>query len=292
MTQRSSFLVTAAPPSDAELAMITTLLHRDAGIVIAPGKGSMVQSRLAKRLRALGMNTYKEYLDLVDSDAGHDERRNMVSALTTNVTHFFRENHHFEILRNKALPELVQQARAGGRVRIWSAGSSNGQEAYSIAMTIAELATDFEKLDIRILATDIDPEMIERGKNAVYDTTTVEAVPPALRAKYFERVDAGQRVNASLRNLVTFRELNLHHTWPMKGQFDVIFCRNVVIYFDVTAQKTLWKRFEQSLTPTGWILVGHSERIPIEDGSRLVTAGITTYRLQKTGTAEGESAWH
>lgn len=292
MTHQSSFFTATTAPSDAELATIARILHAEAGIVIAPGKGSMVQSRLAKRLRALGLASYNDYINLVQSDAGVDERRNMLSALTTNVTHFFRENHHFEILRDKALPELIQRARAGERIRIWSAGCSNGQEAYSIAMTIAELAADFEKLDIRILATDIDPVMIQRGSDAFYDFSTVEAVPSQLRAKYFEPAEDGLCVIPALRNLVSFRELNLHHPWPMKGCFDVIFCRNVVIYFDTPAQETLWKRFENALSPTGWILVGHSERIPLENGSRLITAGITTYRLPHTGKPEGESAWH
>jgi chemotaxis protein methyltransferase CheR len=292
MTYQSCYLTPCAPPSDAELVAITTLLYEDAGIVIAPGKGSMVQSRLAKRLRALGLDSYKKYLELVCSDAGADERRRMISALTTNVTHFFRENHHFEILRDEALPELIQQARTGSRIRIWSAGSSNGQEAYSIAMVIAELATDFQTLDIRILATDIDPEMIKRGMDGTYDKNTVEAVPNHLRVKYFEPAGEDLRLIAPLRELVSFRELNLHHSWPMKGRFDIIFCRNVVIYFDLAAQIALWKRFEQALAPAGWILVGHSERIPTEDGSKLITAGITTYRLPKTGNVQGESAWH
>lgn len=292
MTHHPTYITAAAPPTEAELAAITALLHQEAGIVIAPGKGSMVQSRLAKRLRALGLDSYKQYISLVNSALGQEERRNMISALTTNVTHFFRENHHFDLLREKVLPELITRARAGGRVRIWSAGSSNGQEAYSIAMTIAGLAPDFDRLDIRILATDIDPAMINQGKAATYDTTTVDAVPAPLRSKYFEPHDGQVRVISALRELVSFKELNLHHTWPMKGRFDIIFCRNVVIYFDLAAQQKLWGRFEQSLAPNGWIFVGHSERIPIEKDSRLTTAGITTYCLPKSGTAEGESAWH
>ena len=292
MSNPSSFHSVTEPPSDAELAMIARILHGAAGIVIAPGKGSMVQSRLAKRLLALGLSDYSAYIRLVESSEGVDERRNMISALTTNVTHFFRENHHFETLRAKALPELLTAARAGKKIRIWSAGSSNGQEAYSIAMTLAELASDLDRLDLRILATDIDPVMIGRGRAALYDESALEPVSAALRTKYFTKEDGGYRVVERLRNLVRFHELNLHHAWPMKGTFDIIFCRNVVIYFDAEAQDLLWRRFESVLSPGGWMFVGHSERIGLETGSLLVTAGITTYRLPPARSSEGVSAWH
>lgn len=278
-------------PTDQELRAIATILYDHAGIVIAPGKGSMVQSRLGKRLRALGLTSYKDYVDLVSSDSGVYERRQMISALTTNVTHFFRENHHFELLRDQALPPLVARARAGGRVRLWSAGSSNGQEAYSIAMTLAELAPDLDRLDIRILATDIDPVMIAHGSRGIYDEAQVEAVPESLRRKYFAPHEGAWQVVAPLRNLLTFKELNLHEPWPMKGRFDVIFCRNVVIYFDPEAQARLWRRFEATLAPGGWLLVGHSERVPLGGPSKLVSAGITSYRLPDAGQDTGDSQW-
>lgn len=292
MTQSTPYMSTAAPPSEAELKAIAQILHAESGIVIGHGKGSMVQSRLAKRLRALGLSQYQAYIDLVQSEGGAQERWQMISALTTNVTHFFRESHHFETLRKEALPELLTRARAGGRVRIWSAGASNGQEAYSIAMTLAEAAPDLDKLDIRILATDIDPVMVQRGAEGIYDSATLEAVPEALRKTYFSPEDGCFRIVERLRKLVTFRELNLHHPWPMKGLFDVIFCRNVVIYFDPAAEEILWQRFEAALAPRGWIHVGHSERIPLERGRRLVTAGITTYRLPDEAPKTGENAWH
>ncbi len=280
-------------PSEAELHEIAKILHDHAGIVIAPGKGSMVQSRLGKRLRALGLPNYESYIALVSSESGADERRQMVSALTTNVTHFFRENHHFDLLRKAALPTLLERARAGGRVRIWSAGSSNGQEAYSIAMTLAELATDLARLDIRILATDIDPKMIEHGMHGLYEAAQADAVPETLRRKYFTEEPGGQmRIVPALRKLLVFKELNLHETWPMKGRFDIIFCRNVVIYFDPEAQLRLWSRFESALSPGGWLFVGHSERVPLSGRTRFVSAGITTYRLPEAGPKAGDQKWH
>ena len=159
-------------------------------------------------------------------------------------------------------------------------------------MVLAELCTDLGAVDIRILATDIDPVMIARGAEGVYDEQTVEAVPEAMRRKYFTAVPGGFQVVANLRQLVSFRELNLHQNWPMKGRFDIIFCRNVVIYFDPPAQERLWQRFEASLAPGGWLIVGHSERVPLENGSKLKTAGITSYRLPDPDMPNGGPTWH
>lgn len=294
MSQQFSLSNGAAPPTDAEMRLIARILHDAAGIVIAPGKGSMVQSRLAKRLRALGLPSYESYLDLVQSDEGAAEKREMISALTTNVTHFFRESHHFDMLRDKILPPLVARAKAGGKVRIWSAGCSIGQEAYSIGMVLAELVPDPNALDIKILCTDIDPVVTAKGRAAIYDASNAESIPADLRRKYIENVPQGIRVIEPLRRLMTFNELNLHAAWPMKGKFDVIFCRNVVIYFDPPAQAKLWQRFGAALAPEGWLMVGHSERVPTDDKSGFVTAGITAYRHASTGMPPkaGEKTWH
>lgn len=267
-------------PTAKELERIAAIAHAEAGIVIAAGKGSMVQSRLAKRLRALGMTDYATYLDYVATEDGREERQRMISQLTTNVSHFFRENHHFETLRDKVLPTLVARAKAGARVRLWSAGCSNGQEAYSMAMTILAALPDAADRDVRILATDIDPMVVARGRAAEYDAQTLSPVPEDMRRKFVEPAGAMYRMTAPVRSLVTFRELNLHAQWPMKGRFDAIFCRNVVIYFDPEAQATLWQRFGGALASDGWLFVGHSERVPTGPGTPFETAGITTYRLR------------
>ncbi|MFD2175518.1 CheR family methyltransferase [Rhodobacter lacus] len=281
----------AIAPSASELSTIARVLYEHAGIVLAPGKASMVQSRLGKRLRALGLKDYQSYIAYVTSDEGLEERREMISALTTNVTQFFRENHHFETLRKDALPPLLAKARAGGKVRIWSAGSSNGQEAFTIAMVLADMAQDLARLDIKILATDIDPRMVERGREALYDSGTLNTIPQPMQR--FVTVEAGGvRVVPALRGLVSFNELNLHEKWPMKGRFDIIFCRNVVIYFSPEDQLKLWRRFESVLAPGGWLFVGHSERVPLDDSTALGTAGITTYRLPEAASPNGGPKWH
>ena len=267
-------------PTPKELEQIAAIAHSEAGIVIASGKGSMVQSRLAKRLRALGMTDYGTYLAYVQTDEGREERQRMISQLTTNVSHFFRENHHFDILRDKVLPPLVARAKAGARVRLWSAGCSNGQEAYSMAMTILTAMPDAAERDVKILASDIDPMVTARGRAAEYDAQTIAPVPDDMRRKFIEPAGSMYRMSAAVRSLVTFRELNLHAPWPMKGQFDAIFCRNVVIYFDPDAQAALWQRFAGALAPDGWLFVGHSERVPTGAGTPFETAGITTYRLR------------
>ncbi|AMY68535.1 CheR family methyltransferase [Frigidibacter mobilis] len=269
----------ASMPDGAQMAEIARIAYAEAGIVIAPGKTSMVQSRLAKRLRALDLPDYDSYLVLVNSEAGQDERRRMISALTTNVSHFFRESHHFDTLRNEVLPPLVAKIRAGGRARLWSAGCSNGQEAWSMAMTVLELMPDAPEHDLRILATDIDPLVVEKGRSATYDAQMVAGVDPALRKRFFEAAGGQHQLIAAAQSLVSFHELNLHAPWPMRGPFDVIFCRNVVIYFDAETQDRLWHRFAEVLAPGGWLMVGHSERVPVAPASRFVTAGITTYRL-------------
>lgn len=291
MTHSSSSALGPTAPNDTELATIARVLYSDAGIVIAPGKGSMVQSRLGKRLRALGLRDYKSYIALITSEAGVDERRAMISALTTNVTQFFRENHHFETLRRITLPPLIERARAGERIRIWSAGCSNGQEAFSIAITLADMVTDLDKLDIRILATDIDSQMIACGRKAIYDPAALATVPVALH-RFLTRNSLGLSVAEPLRRIVSFRELNLHGPWPMRSPFDIIFCRNVVIYFDPNSQTRLWQRFEEMLRPGGWLFVGHSERVPLVSPCRLITAGITTYRLPEASNSPGGSGWH
>lgn len=265
--------------SAGDLSRIAKLLKRDAGIEIPEGKSSLVQARLSRRLRDTGLTSYADYCTLLEGPNGSHEREHMLSALTTNVTKFFREDHHFKDLRDRLLPPLLEKARAGGSVRLWSAGCSSGEEPYSIAVTLLMLDGRAADYNIRILATDIDPRMVEAGRSGVYKTSSITPFDGRDAKGWFEKVDdMHMRAKPTLQKLVTFNRLNLHSDWPMKRPIDIIFCRNVVIYFDKSDETNLWKRMIGSLSPNGWILVGHSERIPAHPDLPVTLDGITTYR--------------
>lgn len=262
---------------------IAHILHAHAGIALNEGKAALVYSRLAKRLRALGLRTFRDYCALIQGVDGVDERQAMTAALTTNVTRFFREPHHFDHLRDAVMPTLAARARAGGRVRLWSAACSNGQEPYSMAMTVLSVLPEAADLDVRILATDIDPNMVAEGVAGVYSEETLAAAPALLRHRWFDKAPAHgpDRLKASdtLRRLVSFRELNLIGDWPMRGRFDVVFCRNVVIYFDDATQERVWSRFVPAMAADATLYIGHSERVSGPAAARLIPNGLTTYRL-------------
>lgn len=271
--------------TDGDFRQIAGILNAEAGIFLSDAKATFVYSRLAKRLRALGLESFQDYCSLVASNAGEQERRHMIAALTTNVTRFFREPHHFDHLA-RLVERLATDLRTGGRLRVWSSACSNGQEAYSIAMTIYSILPEADHLDIRILATDIDVNMIAAANAGEYSNDVVAAVPEELRHKWFVQQPGGAwKVERKLASIVKFRELNLIGAWPMKGQFDAIFCRNVAIYFEEKTQQQIWSRFVPMLNPGGILYIGHSERISGPASNDLMTDGVTTYRLAK-GAAE------
>lgn len=260
---------------------IAAVLHGDAGIFLPDSKATLVYSRLAKRLRVLGLSSFREYCALIQGKEGVDERQSMLAALTTNVTRFFREPHHFDHLRQEVLPALVAKARSGGRVRLWSAGCSTGQEPYSMALTLLAALPDAVRHDVKILASDIDPNVVETARAGVYSRESLEAVPASDRNRLRRAPEAGAdmwRLSDEVRELITFRELNLVRPWPMSGKFDVIFCRNVVIYFDDATQEQVWKKFIDVMNPGARLYIGHSERVSGDNG-RLVSDGLTAYRL-------------
>lgn len=271
------------PLTIRDFERIAAIVHAEAGILLQNNKVNLVYSRLAKRLRMLKLRSFKEYCALVADPEEHEERGAMIRALTTNVTRFFREPHHFEHLKANLLPALRAHAMKGGRVRLWSAGCSSGQEPYSMALTLLSVFPDACSYDVKILATDIDESMIERGQAGIFDRSTVADVPPDMRQRWFtplERQSGAMQVGEELRTLVTFKKLNLIGTWPMKTKFDAIFCRNVVIYFDSDTQTTLWSRIVPLLASDGALYIGHSERVAGPAEKLLVSDGITTYRPQ------------
>lgn len=267
------------PFSDEDFRMIADKVHSWAGISLSENKKALVYSRLAKRLRHLDMPDFRSYCDFVFSDRGGEERDHFLTALTTNVTRFFREPHHFDMLRDEALPDLLAAARAGGRLRIWSAGCSTGQEPYSIAITLLEAASDAARLDLRLLATDIDGTVLAEAAAGRYSEEGRSGLSPAQQDRFFQRPEGEFRTAApALKELITFKRLNLMEDWPMRGPFDVIFCRNVAIYFDRETQARLWQRFAEKLHPGGWLFIGHSERASGAAERLLSPVGITAYR--------------
>lgn len=273
--------------NDADFAAIAERAYREFGLHLPSTKKDLVYSRLVKRVRHLGFSGFSDYCAFLNSPEGEAEQSELLSALTTNVTHFFREGHHFQTLRDTVLPPLLQAARQGKRVRIWSAGCSAGQEPYSLAFTVLGLCPEAAKLDVRILATDIDPEILRKAEAGVYPRGELNAIPEPARSK-LTRTDPGTgevfSIDQKARDLVRFGELNLIRDWPMRGQFDVIFCRNVAIYFDKETQSRLWQRFNRALVDGGYLFIGHSERVAGPADKDLIPVGITTY--QKASLAD------
>lgn len=276
--------------TDAEFRAIAEIAQERFGLNLAESKKPLVYSRLSKRLKARNLNGFPEYLKLLDQADETDERQELISALTTNVTSFFRETHHFETLKSECLPTLAAGARARQRIRLWSAGCSSGQEPYSIAMSVLDQFPEAASHDLRILATDIDPQIVGRARTGSYPSEEATGIPAPYQTKWVRRCDGDGRITMGepLRQLITFAELNLMDPWPFKGPFDVIFCRNVAIYFNQQTQQNLWQRFCQMLTPGGYLFIGHSERITGPATQQLSGVGITSYR--KTLAPSGTSA--
>ncbi|MBK6689969.1 MAG: protein-glutamate O-methyltransferase CheR [Deltaproteobacteria bacterium] len=253
--------------SDREFDWIRAEVKTRTGITLSPQKRDLVYNRLVHRLRNHGFSNFREYRKLLEEDHG-EELVEFTNALTTNVTAFFREPHHFEYLRSHVFPELKRQHRSDRRVRIWSAGCSSGEEPYSIAMTIAENFSDAEGFDVKILATDLDTNVLAHASAGVYTEHRLSGIDEKRLSRWFMRgkgANDGQfRVRDELRDLISFKQLNLMEEWPMRGPFDLIFCRNVIIYFDKATQRKMIDRYGDLLGPNGYLMLGHSESLSAE----------------------------
>jgi chemotaxis protein methyltransferase CheR len=261
----------------ADFANIAEALRSATGISLSDGKAPLVYSRLAKRLRTLGLENFRAYCDLLQEGDLGGEVQHLIAAMTTNVTSFFREPHHFDALSACFAETLAHRARQGGRVRLWSAACSNGAEPYSMAMTILSAMPDAQRFDVRVLATDIDPNMVDHARRATYSKEALAPLSSSQRQQFF-RHDDGYAVTDDVRALVQVNPLNLNGPWPMKGKFDIIFCRNVAIYFDEHTQEKLWARFAEVLNPGGLLCIGHSERITGPGMRFLQASGLTSYK--------------
>lgn len=265
--------------SDKDFREIVALVKRETAIVLGDHKRNLVYGRLARRLRILGLDDFSGYVAFLKGPDGPAEMREMMNAITTNLTSFFREPHHFETLERDVLPAHVKAWGQGrGRLRIWSAGCSSGEEPYSIAMTLAPMLPRGRAHDVKILATDIDTQMVATACAGAYAADRAQGIPEKHRRAFVrERPDGRIEMSDALKDLITFKPLNLFDAWPMKGPFDVIFCRNVMIYFDKQGQAELFEKFARMMAPGGTLFIGHSETLP--PGNRFFThAGRTTYR--------------
>ncbi|HZD89805.1 MAG TPA: protein-glutamate O-methyltransferase CheR [Pseudolabrys sp.] len=263
--------------SEADFRHLVQLAYEYAGISLSESKRNLLYSRLSRRLRILGLDTFSQYRELLASD--DREIENFINSISTNHTKFFREPHHFDHLRANVAAPFTQQAAASGnrRLRIWSAGCSSGEEPYTIAAVLKREIRDIRNYDVRILATDIDTDVLNKAARGEFATATVDEVPKAY-IEYFKRGADKVTVDVEMKSLIAFRRLNLmSEPWPFQGKFDAIFCRNVMIYFDGPTKAKLIQRFMQQIKPGGWLYIGHSESL-IGAHPGLQSAGRTIYR--------------
>ncbi len=267
--------------TDRDFTYIRKLVGESTGIVLADAKRQMVYSRLSRRVRALGLTDFQSYCQRL-KDGDDSELVNFVNAVTTNLTSFFRELHHFEFLTNRVFPELLKKNADSRRIRIWSAGCSTGEEPYSLAMTIAEYFRKHRGWDIKVLATDLDSDVLDTAKNGVYKTERIENLDKKKLRDWFQKGNDGAsvKVKDSLKEWISFRQLNLMNDWPFNGPFDVIFCRNVIIYFSKDTQKVLVNRYADMLADNSYLLLGHSESL-FKVTDRFELLGNTIYQKTK-----------
>ena len=263
--------------SDREFEEIRRLVRAHTGIALAESKRELVYSRLVRRLRRLALPTFAAYLELLGRGEPA-ELEEFSNAITTNLTSFFREGHHFEFLAETVLPALEKRNAGARRLRIWSAGCSTGEEPYSVAIALQESMARFRGWDVKLLATDLDSQVVAHAQAGEYRAERFEKMPASRRERWFDQTRPGvYTASAALKSLITFRQLNLMHPWPFRGPFDVIFCRNVVIYFDKETQRALFDRMADLQRDDDHLFIGHSESLfKVCDRYQLI--GKTVYR--------------
>jgi chemotaxis protein methyltransferase CheR len=251
--------------TDKHFNWLVKMVMDKTGITLSDQKRDLVYGRLARRLRKLNFKNFDQYCDLLKEEP-EGELVEFVNSITTNLTSFYREAHHFDYLSNTVIKYLRQYRKQEKRIRIWSAGCSTGEEPYTIAMTFLEGIPDINNWDVKILATDIDTNVLARASEGIYQKNKINGVSKEQLKKWFLKPSTGSKehelqVSPRLKELITFKQLNLMDAWPMKGKFDVLFCRNVVIYFNKETQRVLFERFANILKDDGHMFVGHSESL-------------------------------
>jgi chemotaxis protein methyltransferase CheR len=269
------------PFSRKEFDFLRRIANERTGIVVKEDKFDMFYARLSRRVRRLGLRSFSEYCDLLQGDDSEEELLELVNAITTNLTAFFRENHHFEYLRNSLIPGLLEQNKASRKIRIWSAGCSTGEEPYSLAITLRECLPATGNWDARILATDIDSNVLDKAARGVYPLDRIKGIPKPQLRRWFMRGKGAQdglvRLKPEVRSLIDFAQLNLMENWTIDGPVDVIFCRNVIIYFDRDSKVKLIDRYADNVVDRGHLFIGHSESL-FKISDRFDLIGNTIYR--------------
>jgi chemotaxis protein methyltransferase CheR len=267
--------------NDNDFKRVKKIVYDFAGIDLNDTKKNLVYNRLAKRIRFLGLDSFEVYLNYVEK-TGEEELVNLINAITTNLTFFFREIHHFEYLASQVIPALLQKNKASKKIRIWSAGCSTGEEPYSIATVLKEVVPS--DWDARVLATDLDTTVVESARQGIYNIERLKGVSEARKKRWFLKGTGDKegwvRVKPELQKIIDFGQINLMNEWPIKDKIDVIFCRNVVIYFDKPTQSKLFNRYADLLQQDGHLFIGHSESL-YKICDRFELLGQTIYRKIK-----------
>jgi chemotaxis protein methyltransferase CheR len=285
LAQRAEALLSPALPdtarefafSDADFRALAQVAYDHAGISLSESKRNLLYSRLSRRLRQLKLDSFADYRAYLD---GHSaELEAFINSISTNHTKFFREAHHFEHLRSHVVLPFAQGLRTGAskRLRIWSAGCSSGEEPYTIAVVLRREIPDLASRDVKILATDIDTDVLGKAARGFFAVSATEEVPRVYQEFLRSAGDDKIGVDDDVREAISFRRLNLMQDWPFRGPFDAIFCRNVMIYFDAPTKTKLVERFTQMIRPGGWLYIGHSESL-IGSHPGLQSVGRTIYR--------------
>ncbi|HEY6123944.1 MAG TPA: protein-glutamate O-methyltransferase CheR [Steroidobacteraceae bacterium] len=266
--------------TDSQFHVIRGLVREHTGISLSDAKRQLVYGRLVRRLRALKLDSFGEYIELLERGVA-TELEEFTNAITTNLTSFFREPHHFEYLASDVLPQIVAKDSGLRRARIWCCAASTGEEPYSIAMVLREAQELLTGFDIKLLATDLDSAVLATASAGVYNAERLKSVSGARASRFFTKGSGAQagkfRAQDELRKLITFKQLNLMNEWPVRGPFDAIFCRNVIIYFDKETQRVLFERMAALQRPGDILFLGHSESLyRVSDKYELI--GRTIYR--------------
>lgn len=268
--------------NEEDFSCIARIAKQNYGLHIEASKRTMIQSRLSGRLQDLGVDDFKSYCALLEENNAA-EQRNFISAITTNVTRYFREAHHFDHFSNTVLPTLKRKCEAGERVRLWSCGCSTGPEPFSLAACIIDGFPNAATYDLKLLATDLDEDVLAQAEQPHVTAEQIAPLTPDQKRMLLEHGTDGTsdpRIKREIRDLITFAKLNIQEEFPMSGMFDVIFCRNVLIYFEQENQRSIWRKFAERSRDNGFLYIGHSERVMGGASDLYKQVGTTIYQRQ------------